>query len=165
LRQAALAFDALRQTYGPDCTNDVYCRSPINDPKLYWFVGKIATKPDTVATPQQAILSQKRIILEYAKRELRPQNFATSLECAAALELWIAPGDSEMDVVQNKVGLTQVIGSATPEFLHENFSVTTMVGFNPEIYVGDERIQGGLRVERDEEGQPIKPVFEVNQSL
>ena len=38
------------------------------------------------------------------------------------------------------------------------------VGYNPEIYVGDEREQGGLRIMRDENGHPIKPVFEINQS-
>ena len=38
------------------------------------------------------------------------------------------------------------------------------IGYNPEIYVGDERVKGGLRVERDENGVPTKPPFEVNFS-
>ena len=38
------------------------------------------------------------------------------------------------------------------------------VGFNPEIYVGDEVTKGGLRVTRDAQGRPTKPVFEINES-
>jgi hypothetical protein len=141
--------------------HDVYVRSPDNSRTTFWFVGKIArdTSVTVVPTPTQAILSQKRIILEYAKQRLRPQNFGGKY--AATLELWLAPADSEMNVVQNKVSLERVMGSAAD--LTDDFSVLT-VGFNPEIYIGDELTKGGLRVERDEEGRPIKSEFEVNQS-
>jgi hypothetical protein len=54
-----------------------------------------------VPTPQEAVTSQKRLILEYAKRELRPQNMGGPYY-EKALELWLAPGNSEMDVVQTK---------------------------------------------------------------
>lgn len=160
LRQAANTFDALRSEFGVNCTNDVYCRSPLNDPETFWFVGKVAVRPGTAATADQAILSQKRLILEYSKRELRPQNLGGRF--ASMLELWLAPGDSEMDAVQNKVSLEKVMGSATD--LLPYFSVKD-VGYNPEIYVGDEREKGGLRIKRDQDGKPFKPVFEVNQSL
>ena len=130
LRNAANTFDKLRQDYGKDCTNDVYCRSPDNDIETFWFVGKVAVRPDTAATPDQAVISQKRLILEYAKSELRPQNFAGKY--ASTLELWLAPGDSEMDAVQNKVSLTKVNGSMSD--LVDDFNVKD-VGFNPEIYV------------------------------
>jgi len=160
LRAAANTFDAIRKEHGKECCSDVYCRSPLNDPQVYWFVGKVAVRPDTVATATQAVLSQKRVILEYAKRELRPQNLGGNY--ATALELWLAPGDSEMDCVQNKITLEPVVGAASD--LHEDFRVAD-VGYNPEIYVGDEIRDGGLRVLRDEEGKPIKPVFDVNESL
>jgi hypothetical protein len=160
LRQAANTFDAIRKEYGKDCTNDVYCRSPLNDEETFWFVGKIAVRPNTVATPAQAILSQKRVILEYAKHELRPQNFGGRF--SRVLELWLAPGDSEMDAVQNKIDLQKVEGSTAE--LHPDFSVKD-VGFNPEIYVGDEVNNGGLRIKRDENGKSMKPVFDINQSL
>ena len=130
LRNAANTFDKLRQDYGKDCTNDVYCRSPDNDVETFWFVGKVAVRPDTAATPDQAVISQKRLILEYCKSELRPQNFAGKY--ASTLELWLAPGDSEMDAVQNKVSLTKVDGSLSD--LADDFNVKD-VGFNPEIYV------------------------------
>lgn len=76
-----------------------------------------------------------------------------------ALELWLAPGNSEMDVVQNKVTLEKVESTT----LRDGFDVSN-VGYNPEIYVGDEITKGGLRVTRDEQGRPMKPVFEVNES-
>ena len=160
LRAAANNFDKLRKDYGKEFTRDVYCKSPLNDPELLWFVGKVNIRPDTAATPEQAVIAQKRVILEYAKRELRPQNLGGKY--ASSLELWLAPGDSEMDAVQNKVSLTRVDGSTTD--LPENFSVSD-VGYNPEIYVGDEREKGGLRIKRDDEGNPVKPVFEVNESM
>jgi hypothetical protein len=160
LRQAANTFDAIRKDHGAASTHDVYCRSPLNDKETFWFVGKIAVRPGTAATPEQAILSQKRLILEYAKRELRPQNLGGKY--AANLELWIAPGDSEMDAVQNKISLLRIEGS-TADLVPE-FSVKD-VGYNPEIYVGDEREKGGLRIKRDEGGKPVNPVFEVNESL
>jgi hypothetical protein len=164
LRLAATMFDSLRKELGKDACHDVYVRSPDDSRTTFWFVGKIArniTVPEThyIPTPTEAVLSQKRIILEYAKQHLRPQNFGGKY--AASLELWLAPADSEMDVVQNKVTLEQVKGSVVD--LSDDFSVTT-VGFNPEIYVGDELNKGGLRVQRDEEGRPAEPEFEVNQS-
>lgn len=91
---------------------------------------------------------------------LRPQNLGGKY--ASTLELWLAPPDSEMDVAQNKVTLQRVVGSAAD--LPEEFNVAS-VGYNPEIYVGDEVTQGGLRVERDEEGRPTKPVYEVQQTV
>lgn len=165
LRQAATMFDSLRKEQGAPACNDVYLRSPDDSRTTFWFVGKIArnvVNSETahyIPTPTEAVLSQKRIILEYAKQHLRPQNFGGRY--AASLELWLAPADSEMDVVQNKVTLERVKGSVAD--LSDDFSVTK-VGFAPEIYVGDELNKGGLRVERDEEGRPNKPQFEVNQS-
>ncbi len=161
LRQAANTFDAIREKHSVKACWDLYCKSPLDDPHRLWFVGKIAVTPDTAATPQQAVLAQKRIILEYAKRELRPQNLGLP-KYSDTLELWLAPGDSEMECVQNKVSLEKVEGSLAD--LVEDFSVAD-VGYNPEIYVGDEREKGGLRIMRDEKGNPIKPVFEVNQSV
>lgn len=177
LRVAANTFDALRSVYGKTATSDVYVRSPLNDEELCWFVGKVvrnmnsgdsATTPTdngkdaipltgtTIPTVDEALISQKRLILEYAKNQLRPQNFAGPYQ--NALELWVAPGDSEMDVVQNKISLEKVTGST--QDLSEGFSVQD-VGFNPEIYVGEEVAEGGLRVKRDADGHPIKAVFEI----
>lgn len=173
LRVAANTFDTLRQAYGEEACHDVYVRSPLNDESTFWFVGKVARCMDlekceegsdgaaVVSTPQDAVISQKRLILEYAKRELRPQNMGGPF--SEGLELWIAEesGDREMDAVQNKISLEHVKGSLSS--LSEGFHVAN-VGYNPEIYVGDEVTKGGLRIVRDEEGKPVKPVFDINES-
>ncbi|KAL7557902.1 hypothetical protein ACA910_009217 [Epithemia clementina (nom. ined.)] len=178
---------------------DVYVRSPLNSPTTFWFVGKIArqgTPPSslssslsssssnsnhTSAAPTsnnmtdheyfcQAAVAQKRLILEYAKDQLRPQNMGGKY--ASTLELWLAPGDSEMDVATNKVNLTQVAGSVATFFpndeIGQNESIRRepfVVGYNPEIYVGEEITKGGLRVQRNERGETIKPAYDVNQAM
>ncbi len=166
LRIAANTFDTIRKKYGKEGTTDLYVRSPLNDELLCWYVGKVARRMDlddaelsgeTLPTEMEAVISQKRLILEYAKNQLRPQNFGGPY--SKALEVWIAPGDTEMDVVQNKIFLEKVTGSVSD--LSAGFSVND-VGFNPEIYVGDEQKEGGLRVKRDSSGKPIKDVFEIN---
>jgi hypothetical protein len=166
LRIAANTFDALYKKYDKEGTSDLYVRSPLNDPELCWYVGKVVRRLDiddpdmqgtTLPTEMEAVLSQKRLILEYAKNQLRPQNFGGPY--SKALEVWVAPGNSEMDVVQNKISLVKVAGSTSD--LSEGFSVND-VGFNPEIYIGDEQKDGGLRVKRDENGDPVKGVFDIN---
>lgn len=168
LRAAANTYDSLRKIYGVEGSRDVYVRAPLNDATTFWFVGKIAFRdalasdPSVVITPNMAIWSQKRLILEYAKLQLRPQNLGGAF--AKDQEIWLAAGDSEMDVVQNKSVLTKVVGSISK--LPAGFVVKDAVGFAPEIYVGDEVQKGGLRVQRDPlTGEPLKPVFEVNQSV
>ncbi|KAL7531975.1 hypothetical protein ACHAXR_004342 [Thalassiosira sp. AJA248-18] len=174
LAAAANNFDRIRKLYETAGTTDVYVRSPLNDESVFWFVGKISRMiegqgqgddgDDSTAlagtvypTEAEAILSQKRLILEYAKNQLRPQNMGGPY--SKSLELWSAPGDSEMDVVQNKITLVPTTGSSRD--LREGFNVND-VGYNPEIYVGDEKEKGGLRVVRDAEGRPVKPVFEIS---
>lgn len=166
LRNAANTFDAIRKVYGKDGTSDLYMRSPLNNEELFWFVGKVCRRLDmededfcgtSLPTEMEAVISQKRLIIEYAKNQLRPQNFGGPY--SKNLEIWIAPGDSEMDIVQNKMPLVKVTGSQKD--LSETFSVKD-VGFNPEIYLSDEQREGGLRVKRDEFGEPLKDVFEIN---
>lgn len=191
LANAANCFDRIRKIVGKDGTVDVYVRSPANDESTFWFVGKVVrvleeccnnnsskgdddetsndkVKPSSSSqllsltgavypTINEAIISQKRIILEYAKNELRPQNMAGPTY-SKLLELWYAPGDSEMDVVRNAINLIPVIGSSKE--LREGFNVND-VGYNPEIYVGEEKVKGGLRVVRDVDGRPIKPIFDI----
>lgn len=170
LARAARNYDEIRKVHGVSNSRDVYVRSPKNSPTTYWFVGKVGfVEP---MTPSAACLLQKRIILEYAA-SLRPQNMGGPIY-SKELEIWLAPGDSEMDVVRNLVNLEPVRGSAADVVLsnsnnnnddnNSSVNVDALMGYNPEIYVGDEVTQGGLRVQRDEHGRPIKPVFDVNQS-
>jgi len=140
LATAANNFDRIRKLFGKTATTDVYVRSPLNDESVFWFVGKVI----------------RMITDEYAKNQLRPQNMGGPY--SSALELWSAPGDSEMDVVQNKITLVKIDGSSKD--LREGFHVKD-VGYNPEIYVGDEKEKGGLRVVRDAEGRPVKDAFDI----
>ena len=167
LAAAANNFDRIRKLFGKDATTDIYIRSPLNDKSIFWFVGKVVrmteegdTSNELVGsvypTEEEAIVSQKRLILEYAKNNLRPQNMGGPY--SKNLELWSAPGDSEMDVVQNKINLVPITGSTKD--LRDGFNVND-VGLNPEIYVGDEKEKGGLRVVRDEEGRPVKAAFDI----
>eukprot|EP00542_Grammatophora_oceanica_P012974 CAMPEP_0194030566 /NCGR_PEP_ID=MMETSP0009_2-20130614/4001_1 /TAXON_ID=210454 /ORGANISM="Grammatophora oceanica, Strain CCMP 410" /LENGTH=249 /DNA_ID=CAMNT_0038670531 /DNA_START=18 /DNA_END=767 /DNA_ORIENTATION=+ len=167
LRVAANTYDKLRTAYGKDACRDIYARSPANDPELFWFVGKVAwcnkeedLEGASIPTPEEAVISQRRLILEYSKRQLRPTNLGGPF--SEGLDVWLAPADSEMDVVQNKISLQKVKGSLKD--LSEGFAVAD-VGYGPEIYVGEEISKGGLRVVRDENGDPVKGVFEVNESL
>jgi len=175
LASAANSFDRIRKLFGKDATTDVYVRSPLNDESTFWFVGKVIRMTEkegedndnddnsnklvgsVLPSEIEAVISQKRLILEYAKNQLRPQNMGGPY--SKNLELWTAPGDSEMDVVQNKVELVPIVGSSKD--LREGFNVND-VGYNPEIYVGEEKEKGGLRVVRDNEGRPVKPVFEIS---
>ena len=167
LREAANTFDALRKEYGKESCNDIYIRSPKNDKDVFWFAGKTAIctdlsqcKGSIIPTANEAVLCQKRLILEYAIHQLRPQNLGGPYQ--KSLELWIAPGDSEMDAVQNKISLIPVKGSAKD--IREGFHMKD-VGFNPEIYIGDEVNNGGLRIVRDDEGHPVKAVFSINDGV
>ena len=178
LRKAANNYDRIRKDFAEEyglqsCWRDVYVRSPLNSETTFWYVGKIAREPQTaddndddtekvddVVFFNHAALAQKRLILDYSKDQLRPQNFGGKY--ASALEVWIAPGDSEMDVATNKASLIKVSGSAKD--LPVSWDANA-VGYNPEIYIGDEVTKGGLRVERDENGNPTKEAFDVNQSM
>ncbi len=107
LRAAANTFDKIYKKYGKTCAHDLYVRSPSNDANTFWFVGKLARQIDedqcagpAVPTLQEAVLSHKRLILEYAQT-LRPQNLGGPF--SKSLEVWVADGNSEMEVVQNKV--------------------------------------------------------------
>ena len=94
LASAANNFDRIRKLFGKAATTDVYVRSPLNDESTFWFVGKVIrmiedegsvadgslNADDNVLvgsvypTENEALISQKRLILEYAKNQLRPQN-------------------------------------------------------------------------------------------
>jgi hypothetical protein len=59
-----------------------------------------------------------------------------------------------MDVVQNKVDLARIANSSCD--LWEGFHVKD-AGFGPEIYVGDEKKDGGLRLVWDRDAQQWQP--------
>ncbi|KAL7520459.1 hypothetical protein ACHAWX_005179 [Stephanocyclus meneghinianus] len=139
-----------KKLHSKDATINLYVRIPLNNDTTFWFVGKVIGHvpmavvvtadhdPDLFSslypTPAKSFISQKCLILEYAKNQLRPQNF--SEKYSSTLESWTASNNSEMDVNQNKFTLEEVVGSAKD--LREGFSVKDC-GYNPKTYVGKEK--------------------------
>ena len=88
LPAAANDYDWIRAAWGQDA---VYVRSPLNDVSVFWFVGKVARMTEVATggdgdaagrglagtvhpTEEEAVVSQKHLILVYAKNQLRPPN-------------------------------------------------------------------------------------------
>ncbi|GMI47270.1 hypothetical protein TrCOL_g10558 [Triparma columacea] len=151
LRELALKYDEMVKDN--DVTlRDVYVLDKDHvDPSdggnigTFWFVGKFATREsgDAVAPPDRAT------VYTHSK------NLVLKLRHSRSLSIFTAPGNSEMEVVRNLTPLTPLPNSDTDGGGCE-------VGFNPEIYIGDEQHKGGLRVKRYEDGSICANTFEVN---
>ena len=69
----------------------------------------------------------------------------------------VAPGNSEMDVAQNKIGLTQFVLPMDIDTL--GFYPRDDVGYEPEVYMNNEE---GFRTRRHPvTGDPVKKAFDV----
>jgi hypothetical protein len=138
-------WGAIRDVGGASVTNDVYVRSPNSNE--FWFCGKIARISDV--TVEQAVAKQYPLIEEHAAR-LRPMELYPK---RGSLEIWVAPGDSEMDVAYNRPHIQfkkmkrsdEVDGAANVRNLE--------IGFQGEIYESGEE---GFRTWRTEDGLPVR---------
>mmetsp|Transcript_8486 Transcript_8486/g.12097 ORF Transcript_8486/g.12097 Transcript_8486/m.12097 type:complete len:258 (+) Transcript_8486:57-830(+) len=138
-------FVAIREVGGVSLTHDLYCRAPEND--CFYFVGKIARVSDV--SLERAIARQWNLIEEHAAR-LRPLELYPKL---GQLQLWSAPGDSELDVAYNRPTVTFVKASG-PSHVDSLDSVkNSEVGFQGELYIDNEE---GFRTWRNEDGSPKK---------
>mmetsp|Transcript_35924 Transcript_35924/g.78710 ORF Transcript_35924/g.78710 Transcript_35924/m.78710 type:complete len:288 (-) Transcript_35924:246-1109(-) len=139
-------FVDIRTAGGPEMTNDVYARKAGDD--TFWFAGKVARVSDV--SPELAVARQWSLIETHAAR-LRPIELYPS---RGKLELWIAPGDSEMDVAYNRPDC-KFVQMKRPEDL-EGVGVIRQaeIGFQGEIYEGGE---DGFRTWRHDDGSPVKP--------
>jgi len=160
-RKAEIFEDHKRQ--GVQVKKDVYAR--LSSSQTFYFIGKVSYKEEQV---QEALALSviSPLLLEYAK-SLRPRDLSGPLAATAELQLWCAPGNSEMDVATHKVDLTRIIivesSSGEGEGEGEEASLDAPeknVGFEPEIYQGGE---AGFRCVRDNDGRcvkaPINPQF------
>ncbi len=139
-------FSAIRQAGGPDMTNDVYVRAPGCD--TFWFVGKVARISDI--SIEKAVARQYGLIEEHASR-LRPLELYPE---SGSLEIWVAPGDSEMDVAYNRPSV-RFIKMGRADAVEGTDSVRNVeVGFQGELYEGGEE---GFRTLRNEDGLPKQP--------
>ncbi|KAL7469443.1 hypothetical protein ACHAXS_009691 [Conticribra weissflogii] len=139
-------FDSIRAVGGKDLTNDVYARDPDTD--TFWFIGKVARVSDVPI--EKAIARQWSMLEEHAAR-LRPQELFPKW---GSLQLWLSPGDSELDVAYNRPNIKFVqmfrdVGEG--DIVAEVRNVE--VGFQGEVYESGEE---GFRTWRTEDGLPAK---------
>lgn len=95
---------------------------------------------------------------------MRPKELAYAKSSSNNIQLWYAPGNTEMNVAQNKQNLIQYINNNNQQSQNDtniNTSIDNYVGFQPEIYQSGEE---GFRVKRDKDGKPLSSAFEVNIS-
>lgn len=76
-----------------ELVSDVYVRNPADDSDAFWLTGKVARVSDVAV--EDAILRQWGLIVEHAA-SMRPDQFDKR-----TVEVWYAPGDTEIDVVYN----------------------------------------------------------------
>jgi hypothetical protein len=141
-------FIDIRQAGGKELTSDVYVRDPGST--TFWFSGKLARVSDV--SVEDAVARQWPLIEQHAAN-LRPMELYAH---RGALEIWTAPGDSELEVAHNRPSI---------QFLkHDRGGGTrvknSMVGFQGEMY---EPGEGGFRTFRTEDGRAAKP--EIRQPL
>ena len=140
-------FLAIRQAGGKEMCNDIYVREPKSE--IFWYAGKTARISDV--SLEQCIARQWPLIEQHAAN-LRPIELFPS---RGHLEIWTAPGDSELDVAYNRPTLVmqkqqrQVEGA---DKVKSNF-----VGFQGEVYQKGEE---GFRTWRTDDGLPARP--EIN---
>ena len=137
-------FVAIRQAAGKELTNDVYIREPNSD--VFWFVGKVARVSEVSLA--QAV-SRQWSLIETHGTHLRPIEL---FPARGTLELWTAPGDSEMAVAYNEPDLTFVKMERLVDGA-DNIK-NSFVGFQGEIYEGGEE---GFKTWRNSDGKAAKP--------
>jgi len=140
-------FLAIREAAGPELTNDIYVRDP--DKSTFWFAGKVARVSDV--SLEQAVARTYALIEEHAAR-LRPLELYNTKQ-NGMLEIWTAPGDSEIDVSYNRPNVQFVKMSRSDVVEGADAVKNVAIGFQGEIYEGGEE---GFRTERTEDGLPVK---------
>jgi len=141
-------FLSLRNIGGKEICNDVYAKSPVAKEEI-WYVGKVAKVSDV--SLEDSISRQWNLIETHATN-LRPIELYPH---RGRLELWTAPGDSELEVAYNRpeLKLTRMERyEVTPQQLRNN-----LIGFQGEVYQEGEE---GFRSWRKEDGSPARP--EIN---
>ena len=135
---------------------DVYARMPPSDglasDRLY-FVGKVIAE---VADASASLATQQLLVREHA-RLYQPSIFGGSTD--EEIELWLAPGNTEVRVAQNELSLRRWVAPPTDVEL----PAVGACGFEPETLPPPQ--QGAsvepFSVRRDAEGQPIGAAFKA----
>lgn len=140
-------FESIKSVAGKDLTNDVYARDP--DTSTFWYVGKIARVSDV--SLEKAMARQYPMIEEHSAR-LRPAELYPKW---GNLELWTAPGDSELDVAYCKpeIRFVQMYRDVSDASDVRNVEI----GWAGELYENNEE---GFRTTRTDDGSAAKPEME-----
>jgi len=136
-------FVAIREAGGASMTADIYARNPDTD--VFWFAGKLAHISDV--SVDLAVARQWPLIEEHACR-LRPIELFPK---RGILEIWTAPGDSEMEVAYNRPNIMFHKMKRTAEVPGAMNIRAVEVGFQGEIY---DQGEDGFRTLRTEDGAP-----------
>jgi len=137
-------YKNIRNVGGADTINDVYVRDP--ETNVFWFAGKVARCTGTVSL-EQAVARQWNFIEEHACR-LRVAELSRKF---GTLEIWTAPGDSELDVAYNRPHIQFVKMTKRPDYCVKEVKAVE-IGFESEIY---EEGEEGFRTLRTEDGLPM----------
>lgn len=136
-------FQRIRSAGGKDVVSDVYIREP--ETEVFWFVGKIA-RISAVSTAK-AVARQWHMIERHGCN-LRPVEL---MPHRGKLELWAAPGDSELDVAYNRPSCQFL--KMKPEIEGVSIIKSHAIGFQGEVYENEEE---GFRTWRTDEGMPAR---------
>ena len=161
VQRAHQTFHAIRAAGGKETTNDVYVRDPENDREVFWYTGKVARVSDVSL---EDCIQRLYPMIERHACHLRPKELYPH---RGNLQVWTAPGDSEVEVAYNRasIRLKQFLHSKEWQYnksskadskypLHIKVS---MVGFQGEVYQEGE---DGFRTWRNDDGMPARP--EIN---
>lgn len=157
VKRAYETFHAIRGAGGKETTNDVYVRGPV-EKDVFWYTGKVARVSDVSL---EDCIQRLYPMIERHACHLRPKELYPH---RGNLDVWTAPGDSEMEVAYNRasIRLEQFLqigekrykakGSTYPSHIK-----ASMVGFQGEVYQDGE---DGFRTWRNDDGMPARP--EIN---
>mmetsp|Transcript_30825 Transcript_30825/g.34613 ORF Transcript_30825/g.34613 Transcript_30825/m.34613 type:complete len:227 (-) Transcript_30825:43-723(-) len=152
VKRAHETFHDIRNIGGKEACHDVYAQSSTTrkgEGETMFYVGKVAKISDI--TIEDCIARQWNMI-EHHSANLRPIELKPH---RGRLELWIAPGDTELDVAYNRPELQMIKMKKYP--LTNKELKNNLIGFQGEVYQeGDE----GFRTWRTEDGYPARK--EVN---
>jgi len=132
IRRSANTFLSIRSIGGVDCTNDIYVR--IGNRFEYWYIGKLARTDGTVGL-EQAVSRCWNMMEEHAVR-LRPIELGREF---GNMEIWVARGDSELEMSQAVAGAGNAAESYGLEGM-KNIEKTSLRKMESDV-VGSEKVK------------------------
>jgi len=158
VKRAHDTFLNLRTSGGKEVCNDVYAKSVPESPSsssknnnesVLWYVGKVAKISDV--SLEDCIARQWNMIEHHASN-LRPIELKP-YRSSGRIELWTAPGDSELDIAYNRPDKQMIRMRKNPLLTNKDIK-NNCIGFQGEVY--QDMTEEGFRTWRDEDGYPVR---------